>query len=281
MRTQLLYPLNQPLDVNDSKFLYLTALKSANKKQIQDLIGKFHVYIDTEIPIYRNAKLTMSLQVLRLLDKNTGNPIMKYKVMYSEIGNDLRIRADNGHPFPHIDLELPNKTSEKVVFDTDPTDYEASVNVVLRYAERHSNPLVGVDYWLNNLASFRMNEIYFLFRTHQRSLNTITAFTDVARLVSVEILTRKDPYVYNFHDYNQLIGSNFVRCWNYERINHRPLKLSKSLIPHEVNQNLFPFPIIMHSEDLPLKPRVFDIRGNELPSENVRLLGKTTEENDD
>jgi hypothetical protein len=203
--------------------VYLTALKSVNKKQIHDLIGKFHIYIDTERLFTQYATLTMSLQVLRLLDNDTGSPIMKYKVMYREIESNLRIRADNGHPFPHIDLELPHKTSEKMVFDTDPSDYEASVNTVLRFAERHGNPMVGVDYWLNNLTSFRKELIYVSFKSAKGILDTSTAFTDVARLVSLDILTKKGEYIYDFSDLTKLITSKFVYCRNYERTSHRPL----------------------------------------------------------
>ena len=45
-----------------------------------------------------------------------------------------------------------------------------------------------------------------------------------------------------------------------------------------MNENLFPFLVIMKSEDGLLKPRVFDVKGNELPSENIKLLGKTSYE---
>ncbi len=64
---------------------------------------------------------------------------------------------------------------------------------MLKYAECFS-PMIGVDYWLHNLTSFRMDQIYFLFRTHQRSLNISTAFTDVTRLVSVDLWTRSSEY---------------------------------------------------------------------------------------
>ena len=154
VRTQFLYLLTFPVEEND-RFLYLTALKSPNKKHIHDLIGIYHIYIDVEIPLTQNATLTMSLQVLRLLDRNTGNPITKYKVMYREIESNLRIRADKWSSIPT--LEFPRKPNEKLVFDTGPLDYEASVNTVSRYAERHGNPMVGVDYWLNNLTTFAEN----------------------------------------------------------------------------------------------------------------------------
>ena len=57
---------------------------------------------------------------------------------------------------------------------------------------------------------------------------------------------------------------------------HRPLKIFKNLIQRKVNTNLFPCPIILDSTEGP-QYRIFDSSGNELPRDNVRLLGKTTE----
>ena len=55
--------------------------------------------------------------------------------MYYDTDTNSRIRSDNGHlingkPFPHIDIEHQNRRAKKFVFDSDPSDYEASVNTV-------------------------------------------------------------------------------------------------------------------------------------------------------
>lgn len=281
MRTQFLYPLIYPFEMND-KYLYLAAIKSNNKKHVRDLLKKYHIFIDIEVQMTRNETFTMYLQVFRELDSNITYPKIKYKVMYlskSEGGrNPTNIRADNFHPYPHIDLELPDMPKETKMFDTDPSDYEASVNTVLRYAEYYKNKMTGVDFWLHNLTIFR-KELYIAFKSAQSIIDITTSFTDVARLVSLDILTKKGEVIYDFSDLTKLVTSKFMYCLNYEHINHRPLKISKNLIQQDINMNLFPFPIILKSEDGPLKPRVFDIRGNELPSDSVHLLGKTTYEN--
>ena len=121
--------------------MYITALGSANRKYVHDLINEYHIFIDIEIPIKDSGILMLSLKVLKQLDMDSGNPILKYKVMYRNTENNLRIRSDNGHiangqQFPHIDIEHPNTKKTKKIFDTDPSDYEASINTVLRYAER-------------------------------------------------------------------------------------------------------------------------------------------------
>lgn len=281
MRTQFLYPLIYPLELND-KYFYLTAVKSRNRKHIRDLIKKYHIFIDIEIQVSQNETFTMYLQVFRELDVDMTYPKMKYKVMYLSKGESggkpINIRADSFHLYPHVDIELPKTSKETNVFDTDPSDYEATVNTVLRYAEHCSNKMIGVDFWLHNLTAFRREVVHIAFKSAQSILNIKTAFIDVARLVSLDILTRQGEVIYDFDTLAKLVTSKFVYCRNYEHTNHRPLKISKNLIQQDISTNIFPFPIILRSEDGPLKPRVFDSRGNELPSESVRLLGKTTYE---
>jgi hypothetical protein len=46
------------------------------------------------------------------------------------------------------------------VFDTDPSDYEAAINTVLRYAEFYNNRVIGVDYWSFNLITFNKELIH-------------------------------------------------------------------------------------------------------------------------
>jgi hypothetical protein len=222
------------------------------------LIREYHIFIDIEIPITKAEIMIMSLKVLRQLDKANANPILKYKVMYHNTENNLRIRSDNGHiengqRYPHIDLEMPDMEKKKMVFDTDPSDYEASINTVLRYAERYSNPMVGVNYWLRNLVTFKTDLIYFLFNNQKRFAGTSTAFTDVAKLVSADIWTNGGETIYDFEALNKLTAHRFVFCRIYEQTKHRPLKISKNLIQQNANTNLFPCPIFMDSSDGPLK----------------------------
>lgn len=91
-----------------------------------------------------------NLRVYKKLDKN-NNTVTKYTIQYEDKSNNAIVRADNDHSYPHIDLILPHKSREKKIFDTDPSDYEASINTVLRYAEFYDSHTVGIDYWLLNL----------------------------------------------------------------------------------------------------------------------------------
>ena len=74
--------------------------------------------------------------------------------------NPTNIRADNFHPYPHVDIELPKTSKETNIFDTNPSDYEASENTVLRYAEHCKNKMIGVDFWLHNLTTFRKELVH-------------------------------------------------------------------------------------------------------------------------
>jgi hypothetical protein len=77
-------------------------------------------------------------------------------------------------------------------------DYEASINSVLRYAEFYNNPMIGVDYWLFNLVSFNKELIHSFFDTAKRSLKPHTSLTDIARLISVDILSAKQETQYDY-----------------------------------------------------------------------------------
>ncbi|MGC1931818.1 MAG: hypothetical protein WA667_22850 [Candidatus Nitrosopolaris sp.] len=89
-----------------------------------------------------------------------NSPITEYTIQYEDRSNNPIIRADNYHSYPHIDLQLPHGNKEKRLFDTDPSDYEASINAVLRYAEFYNTSTIGIDYWLFNLTTFK-RDIHF------------------------------------------------------------------------------------------------------------------------
>jgi hypothetical protein len=104
MKTVLLYPLNFPITPDTGFYYFESPSPNSNNSNLQDLFQKFYIYIDTNIPITNNEYILMNLKLHRKLGSN------------------------NNHPYPHIDLELPNRKQEKRVFDMQPSDYEASIN---------------------------------------------------------------------------------------------------------------------------------------------------------
>jgi hypothetical protein len=274
MKTNLLYPLSYPITSNTNFYYFELPSSNTTGSNLSELIQKYDIYIDTEIPITNTERILMDLKLYKKLGSN-NKLNLQYKVLYQDQNNKTIIRADNNHPYQHIDLELPNRNKEKKVFDTDPSDYEASINSVLRYAEFYNNPMIGVNYWLFNLVSFKKELIHSFFNTANTSLKPYTAFTDIARLISVDIFSANQETYYDFNSLSNLIVRKFIHCKIFEEQNRRPLKISKNLIQTGIKTNLLPFPIFADSKT-PVTRKVFDRNGNELPDIQVNLKGKTS-----
>lgn len=275
MKTQVLYPSSYPIDQSINYWYFESPPPSDYLSEALKLIQGYHVFIDIEIPVTGHEIIRMNLKVHRKLD-SSNTFLTQYTVQYEDKRNNTIIRADNNHPYPHIDLQLPNKNKEKRIFDTDPSDYEASINTVLRYSEFYNNPTIGIDYWLLNLTAFKRELIYSYFKSSRRFLSTSTALTDVARLVSLEILTSSDEIIYEDQKLARTIANNFIKCRMFEEEYKRPLKISKNLIQVGIQENLFPC-MIFADNSVPIISKIFDNDGNELPATGSYFpLGKTT-----
>jgi hypothetical protein len=274
IKNLILYPLKYPLEQNDKYWYFESPYVNVNSVIDLELIQKYHVYAETVIPITTNQIIRMTLRIHKKLDK-TNRFVTQYTIQYEDNSNKMVIRADNYHAYEHIDLKLPNMNQEKRVFDTDPSDYEAAINTVLRYAEFYSNRFIGVDYWLFNLVSFNKELIHVFFNSSKVYLDTHTAFTDIARLVSVDILTAENETNYDFGGLAQVIIPKFIECKQFEEKHRRPIKISKNLIQRGKQTNLLPFPIVVDSMT-PVANKVLDNSGKELPGYTVNIKGKTS-----
>jgi hypothetical protein len=278
MKTKVLYSQSYPIDEN-SNYWYFESPSPANyNSEALKLIKEYYVFTEIELPISTNEIIRTNLKVYKKLGKN-NSPITEYTIQYEDRSNNTIIRADNYHLYPHIDLQLPPENKEKKLFDTDPSDYEASINAVLRYAEFYNSRTVGIDYWLFNLTTFKRELIHSFFNSARRSFDTSTAYTDVARLVCVDMLTAKAEINYTNEKLASSIVNKFLRCKIYEEKHNRPLKISKNLIQTEVDVNLLPFPIFITTSITapPFILKIFDTDGNELPTSGSFFpLGKTT-----
>ncbi|MFY9873944.1 MAG: hypothetical protein WAK17_29925 [Candidatus Nitrosopolaris sp.] len=215
MKIRVLYPLSHHIDGN-TKFWYLESPSSFDYNcEFLELIRKYNLFIDVELPISINEIIRTNLRVHKKLDVN-NSPITKYTIQYEDTGNKTIIRADNGHTFPHIDLQLSNRQKEKRVFDTDPEDYEGSINSVLRYAESYNNPYSGVDYWLFNITTFKADLIHSFFNSTRCQINVSAAFTDIARLAAIEIQTATEEINHDDERLARTIVNKFIRCKKYE-----------------------------------------------------------------
>jgi hypothetical protein len=274
IKNLILYPLKYPLEQNDRYWYFESPYVNVGSAKVLELIQKYHIYAETVIPITTNEIIRMNLKIHKKLD-NTNRYVTQYTIQYEDNSNKMIIRADNYHAYEHIDLKLPKKNQEKRVFDTDPSDYEAAINTVLRYAEFYNNRFIGVDYWLLNLVSFNKELIHVFFNSSKVYLDTHTAFTDIARLVSVDILTAGSETNYDFGGLAQAITPKFIECKQFEVKHRRPIKISKNLIQRGKQTNMLPFPIIVDSMTIVVN-KVLDNSGNELPGCTAYMKGKTS-----
>jgi hypothetical protein len=270
----ILYPLNYPIEQNDKYWYFESPYVNVNNTKCLELIQEYHVYVETAIPITANEIIRMNLKVRKKLGRD-NKLVTQYTIQYHDSSNNTIIRADNDHPYQHIDLKLPNNNQEKRVFDTDPSDYEAAINTVLRYAEIYNNRSIGVDYWLFNVASFNKDLLHVFFTSCKASLGTLTSFTDIARLVSVDMLTAKGEVSYDYDGLARVITPKFIESMQFEGKHKRPIKISKNRIQAREKTDLLPFPIIIDSVT-PVINKVLDNSGNELPGYKVNLKGKTS-----
>jgi hypothetical protein len=270
----ILYPLNYPIEQNDKYWYFESPCVNVNSVKHLELIQRYHVYAETVLPITTNETIRMNLKIHKKLGRD-NKFVTQYTIQYHDNINNTIIRADNDHPYQHIDLKLHNNNQEKRVFDTDPSDYEAAINTVLRYAEIYNNCFIGVDYWLFNIASFNKELLHVFFSSSKGSLGTQTSFTDIARLVSVDILTAEGEVSYDFNRLARVITPKFIECMQFEGKHKRPIKISKNLIQAGEKTDLLPFPIITDSVT-PVINKVLDNSGNELPGHKVNFRGKTS-----
>ena len=125
------------------KYYYI---RSVNNPHVPDLdlvsiVNRYDLYAKADIPITQNQTVNMVLKILKDEKK-------KYTMQYRDDSIQLRIRTDSAHDFPHIDIEQGSKPQEKIKLNSEPEDYEASINTILRYVENKHNHLIGPTYWL-------------------------------------------------------------------------------------------------------------------------------------
>jgi hypothetical protein len=273
--TKVLFPLIYPYEHNTKYWCFYSPSTGFNQSVVRNLIQKYHLYTETEIQVSGSERITMDLKVHKKLNKSRNQWVTQYRIVYINTVDRTVIRADSDHPYPHIDLELAGKKKVTNVFDSEPYDYEAGINTVLRYAEYYKNPNIGIDYWLSNLVSFKRESIYSLFGSNKSNLQPITSLTDIARLVSLSMLNAELQVRYDLEKLARLIISKFIECKNHESIHGRPLKISKNMLPNENGKVILPF-FIQASSDIPVINKVLNIDGTESNIEKVDILGKTT-----
>lgn len=136
---------------------------------------------------------------------------------------------------------------------------------------------MGVDYWVLNVAGHKRDLVYSCFDSCQNSMRLKSAQTDIARLVSLELLTAHGGTNYTDGQIEAMITRGFQRCKRYESQNDKPLKIYENWIQEQRNDVIFPFPITAIIDNQSSIWRTcFDENANEVTCDDVQLLGKVS-----
>jgi hypothetical protein len=276
--TIILYPVKHDF----SKYIYIKAPCNGDGKKAREIANEHHIYIDTEIAVTPNEHLIMKVKLFKKLN-DQNKPILIYTIQYQNLKTGKIIRTDSKHAFYHIDIEELDEKGKwqeiKKIYDSPPDDYEARVNSVLRYSERF-NKRIGIEYWLQNIVNFKRDLVYELFDHFQDTFKIRSSHTDVARLISVELMNSQD-FNYGAKEIKEkirnMISIGFQKCKRYEHKNKRPLKIYRNLIQRKRDDMLFPFAILAITDS---KSQVwqtcFDRNGDEVTCKDVKPLGKVS-----
>lgn len=245
-----------PIDNNGVHYWYLESPYNANYNvDIKKYLKKYSSYIDLELPISKHEKIYSKLKV------PINDNKIRYTIQYFNSLKDIKIRTDLGlHSYPHIDIETKDQT-QKNVYDTDPYDYEACINTVLRYAERISNKFVGIHYWLYPLMNYNAKLIHSYINSIEKLLELYklnVSLTDISRLISIELykIGQKNKRLNNI-DILEILSHQFMKTLEYEQKFKRPLKISKNMLPNDIR--VLPFSMISQDKCISL---IVDSYGN-------------------
>jgi hypothetical protein len=153
---------------------------------IMKVANTHSIYAIANIPLTTNETVKMKLMVIR-------NGRTKYTMQYHDVSKGMIIRSDNFHGYPHIDIELPHKRLPPIPLSdlTDDMDmqnsYEFVINYILHTAERHTNPLAGVIYWLSPALILPI-DLLSLFITSRSKYQPSMSLTVIARAIHMDII---------------------------------------------------------------------------------------------
>jgi hypothetical protein len=230
---------------------------------LKSIVKKYDVYAEADIPLTATETVNMRLKILKKGDKI-------YTMQYRDDSKQLKIRTDSAHDFPHIDIELPGQKQDKRKLKNPPSDYESSINTILRIAEQMNNPLIGPTYWLFPSAIFK-SQIIASFPQFQAIYNVKTAYTDIARFASIKAIneTRLGKTL-GVREYMELIRAEFEECGRKEELNGGiPLEATEIIYPKDII--LMPFNIVAPPSSN-IKMILLDADGNQIDATRVKDL---------
>lgn len=260
---------------SDAKYYYI---ETSNAKDtiyvdLNDLIRKYDLWAEAVIPITIKEIIDMKLKILK-------NGDIKYTMQYRKPDIKLQIRTDDAHGFPHIDVERNGSPQEKIILNSKPEDYEASINTILRFVEKKINRHIGARYWLlPTLFSDIGNAVIQLFDLYQMEHNIKTTYTDIARFLCLNIIRdTSDDKKLEISDYSRMIDHNFRICKEQEDKNG-DIPIESKSIQHINGIDMLPFPVIIPSTSRN-KSMPLDADGNPINTMKIIPADIVIESND-
>ena len=206
-------------------------------------VAKTHrIYAIARIPLTPNETVNMKLMVIR-------NGPTKYTMQYHDVSKGMIIRSDNYHGYPHIDIELPHKRLRPIPLSdlTDDADlqnsYEFVINYILQTAERHTNPLVGVTYWLSPALILPLDLLSF-FITLRSKYRPLMSLTVIARTIHMDIINEVEKgKKLQSRDYVKIIKDRFEWIFKEEKENASLPPLQPVGTQYSSSIAALPFPV--------------------------------------
>lgn len=198
---------------SDLKYYYIRSVDNPYTPDLDivSIVNQHDLYAKADIPISQNETVNMVLKVFK-------NGKKKYTMQYGDDATQLRIRTDSAHDFPHVDIENGSKPQEKIKLRSEPEDYEASINTILRYVEKKHNRSIGCMYWLMPAVLVGSGRtIPYMFDAYQKIYNLNTPFTDIARFVSIDFIKETKNKILDINNCNNIIHSEFRKCKEIEQ----------------------------------------------------------------
>lgn len=230
-----------PIDMGEVKYCHIEFPVSDEELDYKKHCQTYSNYAVAKIPISKDEFVDMKLNVLT-------NGDTKYTMQYRNPSLDIRVRTDDAHGFPHIDIEEKGKPQKKFRLKISPNNYEESINTILRFVEENVNHLIGPRYWLMpQIITPIGSHILKLFDVFQQGYNLKTSFTDLARLTSLDILRKTlSNKIIDYQEYQDIIHNQFTKCFGEESNNGgKPILASSNKNMEGIS--LLPFPLILPS----------------------------------
>jgi hypothetical protein len=195
------------------------------------------IYAAANIPMTQSENIDMLLKVRK-------NGKEYYKMQYRDNHKELRIRCDNKHGTPHIDIEWPGEKQNKTWLTDTPKNYEEAIDLILINAEQN-NPIIGAYYWLVSPMSSHKDDKAHVLEGLKYHYGIQTHLTLLARVAALRLMNETAKAGGKSLDAQSILEKVCKDIRRQEKEEGGPLKIENILYRGDIV--LYPFPISVPS----------------------------------